>query len=67
MNQFFYNIATRKGKNIDRMTEQKKARKMLPRVAVHLGKAEWKFTLAKLFKLLALRKNEQAQFSENVF
>ena len=49
------------------MTEQKKAQKMLPRVAVHLGKAEWKFTLAKLFKLLALRKNEQAQFSENVF
>ena len=33
------NIATRKMKNIDRMTELKKARKMLPRVAVHRGKA----------------------------
>ena len=27
MNQFFYNIATRKGKNIDRMTEQIKGAK----------------------------------------
>ena len=32
MNQFFYNIATRKGKNIDRMTEQKKGAK---NVAAH--------------------------------
>ena len=27
MNQFFYNIATRKRKNIDRMPEQKKGAK----------------------------------------
>ena len=37
----------------DRMTERKKARKMLPRVAANPGKPEGKFTLAKLFKPLA--------------
>ena len=56
MNQLFYNMATRKRKDIDRMTKRKKAQKMLPRVAFHIGKAEWKFTLAKLFKPLALGK-----------
>ena len=58
MNQFFYNIATRRKKDIDRMTERKKARNMLPRVAGHLGKT---------FQTARSGKNEQAQFSENVF
>ena len=58
MNQFFYNIATRKRKNIDRMTERKKARNMLPRVAGHLGKT---------VQTARSGKNQQAQFSENVF
>ena len=40
------------------MTERKKARKMLPRVAVHLGKA---------VQTARYWENEQAQFSENVF
>ena len=62
MNQFFYNIAKRKRKNIDRMTERKRAQKLLPRVAVHLGKAEWKFTLARLFKPLAPGKTNKHNF-----
>ena len=49
------------------MTEWKKAWKMLQRVTVHLGKAEWKFTLAKLFKPPRSGENELAQFSKNVF
>ena len=60
MNQFFYNIAKRKRKNIDRMTEQKKARKMMPCVAVYLGKTVQTARSEE-------KKNEQAQFSENVF
>ena len=58
MNQFFHNIAKRKRKNIDRMTEQKKARKMLPRVAVHLDKT---------VQTARSEENDRAQFSENVF
>ena len=57
MNQFFYNLATRKRKNTARMTERKKARKMLPRVAVHL---------CKTIQTARSVENEQAQFSENV-
>ena len=40
------------------MTERKKARNMLPRVAGHLGKT---------VQTARSGKNEQAQFSENVF
>ena len=40
---------------------------LLPRVAVHLGEAEWKFTLAKLFKPLYLKKTNKHNFSENIF
>ena len=40
------------------MTERKKARKMLPRVAVHLGKT---------IQTTRSEENEQAQFSENIF
>ena len=40
------------------MTEQKKARKMLPRVAVHLDKT---------VQTARSEENDRAQFSENVF
>ena len=43
---------------MDRMTEPKKARNMLPRVASHLGKT---------VQTARSGKNEQAQFSVNVF
>ena len=43
---------------MDRMTEPKKARNMLPRVAGHLGKT---------VQTARSGKNEQAQFSGNVF
>ena len=36
---------------------------LLPRVAVYLGEAEWKFTLAKLFKPLNLKKTNKHIFS----
>ena len=66
MNQLYYNIATRNrkkywliawlnGKNASR-------RKMLPRVAVHLGEAERKLTFAKLFKPLDLEKTTKQIF-----
>ena len=58
MNEFLYNVATRKRKNMDRMTERKKARNMLPRVGGHLGKT---------VQTARSGKNEQAQFSGNVF
>ena len=58
MSQFFYNIATRKRKNIDRTTERKRVRKMLPHVAVHRGKT---------VQTAGSGENELAQFSKNVF
>ena len=43
--------------------DEKKARNVLPCVAVHLGEGEWKFTLAKLFKPLDLEKTNEPKNS----
>ena len=50
---------------LDHMSERKKARNILPCVAVHLGEAEGKSTLAKLFTPLDLEKTNELKISSH--